>query len=166
MSSVARLRLEKEISLIQSLNTDVGAIDKMWLFWFGAAGKEANDILVEAELLCRSPETWHSAEDKLYSLVDRFPSFTEAKNRLATLLFLKGMTSESAALCEEILREKPWHFGARSGAVLCYSRMGNIERASLHESKQMPRAMGEERAEWCRRHVQQIIIDNDGSCSI
>mmetsp|Transcript_12024 Transcript_12024/g.24571 ORF Transcript_12024/g.24571 Transcript_12024/m.24571 type:complete len:247 (+) Transcript_12024:192-932(+) len=166
MSSVARLRLEKEIELIQSLNYDVNAIDNMWKFWFGASGKDANDELVEAELLCRSSDTYHKGEDKLRNLIHRYPNFTEAKNRLATLLFMKGMTKESASLCEVILREKPWHFGAISGAVLCYQRLGNLERAKWWNLKQMPRGLGDERGEWCRNHVQNILDENDGSCSI
>lgn len=166
MSSIARLRLEKEIELIQSLNYDVNAIDNMWKFWFGASGKEPNDELVEAELLCRSSDTYHKAEDKLRNLIHMYPNFTEAKNRLATLLFMKGMTKESASLCEVILQEKPWHFGAISGAVLCYQRLGNLERATLWNSKQMPEGIGDERGEWCRNHVQNILDENDGSCSI
>jgi hypothetical protein len=36
----------------------------------------------------------------LRGLVEDYPNFTEAKNRLATMLYLKGQTMESAVLCE------------------------------------------------------------------
>ena len=46
---------------------------------------------------------------------------------MATILFLQGNYEESVELCLKVLDLKPWHFGALSGIVMCYSRLGNAE---------------------------------------
>eukprot|EP00587_Corethron_hystrix_P008515 CAMPEP_0113297902 /NCGR_PEP_ID=MMETSP0010_2-20120614/570_1 /TAXON_ID=216773 ORGANISM="Corethron hystrix, Strain 308" /NCGR_SAMPLE_ID=MMETSP0010_2 /ASSEMBLY_ACC=CAM_ASM_000155 /LENGTH=312 /DNA_ID=CAMNT_0000150867 /DNA_START=165 /DNA_END=1104 /DNA_ORIENTATION=+ /assembly_acc=CAM_ASM_000155 len=67
-------------------------------------------------------------------------SFTwvEPLNRLATLLFQRGKFKESIALCRIILTERPWHFGALSGIVLCYRAVGNVSKAELWARQCLP----------------------------
>ena len=38
------------------------------------------------------------------------------------ILFLQGRYDDSVEMCLKVLELKPWHFGALSGIVMCYSR--------------------------------------------
>ena len=79
---------------------------------------------------------------------------------------MKGQVREAAGVAEQVLARKPWHLGALSGVALCYDRLGDTERAAMWRRKQIPERRGEERTEWCRRHVADIISYWDGSCEI
>ena len=52
------------------------------------------------------PGTWPNAEDILRDLIFENPQWIEPKNKLATLLFLKGQNYDSSLLCEQILQVK------------------------------------------------------------
>jgi hypothetical protein len=51
---------------------------------------------------------------------------------------LQGRFGESAALCERVLRAKPWHFGARSGIVMSYSKLGSDDLVMRHAPSLLP----------------------------
>ena len=67
----------------------------------------------------------------LQILVEKYPDFSEAHNKLATLLFLMGQFDESVKECEEVLRRIPHHFGALNGLGLCLYELKRFEEAIL-----------------------------------
>ena len=89
-------------------------------------------------------------------LVYKHSNWAEAKNRLATLLFMKGQTYDSSLLCEQVLQSKPFHFGCLSGAALCYERLNNEDRMGHHRRRQLPPMGTEERKKWVDYHVKNL----------
>jgi hypothetical protein len=70
-------------------------------------GRANEKKLRDAELLAQSRNTWAQAEDQFRDLCQNNPNWVEPRNRLATLLFLKGQVEDSRVLCEDVLRKKP-----------------------------------------------------------
>lgn len=59
------------------------------------------------------------------------PSFAEAHNKRATVLYLMKQYRESIAVCELVLELNPYHFGAASGMGMCYIGLAEYKEA-LH----------------------------------
>ena len=159
---ISKARSNNEIKLLSALagtstsGEEEEAISNLWRFWFNEAGSSARDRLEESEILMQSRSTWSKAEDVLRDLVGAHPSWAEAKNRLATLLFMKGQIYDSSLLCCQVLRAKPYHFGCLSGAAMCYSRLNDDERVEYYQQRQMPRMGTEERRRWVHGHIERI----------
>jgi len=68
-------------------------------------------------------------------LVERYPDFAEAHNKLATLLFMMDRFEESIKECEEVLRRVPYHFGALNGMGLCLFDLRRYEEAITYFQK-------------------------------
>ena len=88
--------------------------------------------------------------------MDEFPDWVEPPNRLATLLYTQGDFGGSVALCLKILRAKPWHFGAASGIVMCYAKLGDARKANEWAVKAMPNVAGPQREQWIERMVAKL----------
>ena len=69
-------------------------------------GSKGKNALVEVDFYMSQPGTWPNAEDILRDLIFENPQWIEPKNKLATLLFLKGQNYDSSLLCEQILQVK------------------------------------------------------------
>lgn len=121
------------------------AQQSLWDHWFGEYGEEAKSALLAAE----------GESDQLSQLIDEYPDWIEPANRLATLRYLEGEYDMSVALCLKILQQKPWHFGAASGIVMCYAKLGETAKAK-HWSMWMMPASGPAREEWVERNVERI----------
>ena len=119
----------------------------LWDHWYGEYGKAASERLKAAE----------GEADVLTELMDEFPDWVEPANRLATLRFLDGDYAESVELCLKILRRKPWHFGACSGIVMCYARLGDAANADKWKEEIMPPAASNEREAWVQRML--MVVD-------
>ena len=119
----------------------------LWDHWYGEYGKAASERLKAAE----------GEADTLVQLMDEFPDWVEPANRLATLRYLDGDYAESVELCLKILRRKPWHFGACSGIVMCYSRLGDAANADKWKAEIMPPAASNAREAWVQRML--MVVD-------
>ena len=127
----------------------------LWQHWYGEEGEAATEELVAAE----------GDASALISLMEEYPDWVEPTNRLATLRYMDGDFEDSITLCLRILRNKPWHFGAASGIVMCYVKLANqanalrrdplIEEANRWAKEAMPQP-GPERKEWVERMVESI----------
>ncbi|HZP85767.1 MAG TPA: hypothetical protein VFB54_03040 [Burkholderiales bacterium] len=62
-------------------------------------------------------------------IIERKPDFAEGWNKRATLYYLSGDLRRSLADCDEVMKRNPYHFGALSGYVMIYVRLGYYERA-------------------------------------
>ena len=92
-------------------------------------------------------------------------SWVEPLNRLATLLFQRGWYEESARVCRAILTERPWHFGALSGIVMCYRNLGENDKAyrvwALRCIPRLDPVDSYRRRDWVKRNVEDAK-----SCSV
>lgn len=130
----------------------------LWEHWFGEYGEEAREELVTAD----------GEAAQLLSLTEKYPDWVEPANRLATLRYVEGDYAASVSLCLKILRNKPWHFGASSGIVMCYVKLGDTESANEWAAEAMPQ-LGPKREKWVERMVNAIdaklaeldVIDGD-----
>lgn len=57
------------------------------------------------------------------------PSFAEAHNKRATVLYLMEKYKESIQLCELVLELNPYHFAAASGMGMCYVKLADYRGA-------------------------------------
>ena len=119
------------------------AQQQLWQHWYGEEGEEARASLVEAE----------GKPQALQELIDAYPDWAEPANRLATLRYMEGDFADSVQLCLRVLRAKPWHFGASSGIVMCYAKLGNAREANRWASEAMPQP-GPEREKWVESMLQ------------
>ena len=90
----------------------------LWILWHAQAGAEMEQELNEATRLM-DRQQHEQALAMFQVLVEKCPEFSEAHNKLATLLFIMGQFEESVKECEEVLRRIPHHFGALNGMGLC-----------------------------------------------
>ena len=132
----------------------------LWDHWFREYGDAAYERLLAAD----------GKATELVSIFEDYPDWVEPANRLATLRFLEGEFAESVELCLKILRTKPWHFGASSGIVLCYGKLGEAQQANEWAKQAMPQP-GAEREVWVARMVEEIdariaeLDDIDGAAA-
>jgi len=85
--------------------------------------------------------------------VVRCPTFAEAYNQRAIVLFLLGRYEQAAEDCLRALRLNPYHFGAMAGLGHCHASLGRWERAleAYHRTLQL-----HPRAEGIRQSIRQV----------
>ncbi len=100
----------------------------LWILWHSQFGPEIENELNEGiQLMDRQQH--EQALEMFLSLVEKCPDFSEAHNKLATLLFIMRQYEESIKECEEVLRKIPYHFGALNGMGLCLFDLRRYEEA-------------------------------------
>lgn len=161
-AALRRLKLLAERERVAAL-TDGRSANHLWEHWFGEEGEDAQIALESAAQVLDEPDSAGEAP-ALLELIERFPTWAEPINRLATLRFLQRRFAESVELCERVLVLKPWHFGALSGIVMCHSELGNSEAASRWAAIMLPERFSAsttegaaERKRWVARNLE--IID-------
>ncbi len=105
------------------------ATSQLWQLWFGAAGPEAEQILLHAERLVEAKE-YNQAEAALTRLIEHYPDFAEAWNRRATMRYLIGDYEASLGDCLEVVQREPAHFGAMHGMGLCLIALHRYSEAA------------------------------------
>ena len=126
---------------------------RLWQHWFGEEGDSAGETLMAAD----------GDAAALQKLMDEYPDWAEPANRLATLRYMEGDYEDSVQLCLQVLREKPWHFGASSGVVMCYAKLAEqanalrrdalVAEANKWAAQAMP-PPGPRREEWVTRNLE------------
>jgi hypothetical protein len=155
LSSIARERRETEIELLRQLESEDVTGD-LWTLWYGERGPAAALELRELEQLMGNVSKWAAVEERLQSMIDEYGVFfVEPVNRLATLCFLQGRYQESKKLCQVVLEQKPWHFGALSGIVMVHVNLKEMTEARQWAARRLPSlASPERRKEWVERAVE------------
>ncbi len=124
---------EKQVLLRQLHSTSSTvrelATQRLWQMWFGAAGPEAEALLMEAERAAEGGDP-AEAEELLTRLLEDYPDFAEGWNRRATLRYLRSAYQDSLADCHEVLRIEPDHFGAWHGLGLCLYSLNRFDQAA------------------------------------
>lgn len=122
------IRKRAEGALIACLSQDDAlavslATNALWECWMNERGRHARSELDRGIGLMESGE-YSDAEEVFLNLMAEYPDWAEAKNKQATLLYLRGQPALSMALCAEVVRLKPHHFGAWNGMALCAAQLG------------------------------------------
>ena len=71
----------------------------------------------------------NEAKKHFEKVVETYPEFAEAHNKLATVLFLLGDFKNSINECKINLKMNPYHFGAWHGMGLCFYQLANYHKA-------------------------------------
>jgi tetratricopeptide (TPR) repeat protein len=72
---------------------------------------------------------WQAAVEIFTEIIDMAPGFAEAYNKRATTYYLMHEFEKSIADCEKTIDLNPYHFGALSGAGLCYLGLRDLRHA-------------------------------------
>jgi tetratricopeptide (TPR) repeat protein len=127
--------MDKTRQLLEDLKCEDPAVREkatmdFWILWHQQEGIELERELNKGTELM-DQQNLDEALIALQVLVEKCPDFSEAHNKLATLLFLMGQFDESVKECEEVLRRIPYHFGALNGLGLCLYELKLFEKAIL-----------------------------------
>jgi tetratricopeptide (TPR) repeat protein len=119
--------------------------------WFAAEGLTAARELLTAE----TAMTEGRDEEALYrlgQLIILHPTYAEAINRRASLLWRMGRVHAAIQDCERVLRLNPFHYGAWQGLGVCHLQSGNETQArKCLEIYQRLRPFDEEAERWLKR---------------
>lgn len=140
LTTIDRVRREKEMELLKRLNQGDAVLSDLWTLWFQERGpKAAAQLLKAEELTAGGPQGYHEAELILLNLVETYGAgWAEPLNRLATLYYMQGRLEDSEKFCKMVLTVKPWHFGALSGIVMVYAGLHDAEKARKWAARRLP----------------------------
>ena len=100
----------------------------LWLLW-SRSGDAAIDELMERGVDEMQSGRHTEAIATFSEVIRRKPAFAEGWNKRATALYLAGQYKRSLADCDEVLKRKPRHFGALSGAGLIHLELEQHRQA-------------------------------------
>ena len=173
LSSIGRERKEAEIDLLQALQDSDEPTGDLWTLWYSERGPQAHAELRQIEeTLFADPSRWPDAESRLQDMIAHHGvQFCEPLNRLATLYYMQGRYAESKKLCQLVLDQKPWHFGALSGIVMVCASMKDIQGARQWAARRLPPMVptgtsdNHRRKDWTRRAVDDarkaLMVDEE-----
>ena len=90
----------------------------LWSIWMHEKGEEAFSELSMGTAALEK-RNYDEALRLFQNTLTRYPGWAEAMNKVATTLYLMGSPRDSMAFCREVLKQKPHHFGAWHGLILC-----------------------------------------------
>ena len=122
--------IEKLLSDLHSETPDLrnSATMALWKYWYSEAGEVAESEIREGEDLL-ALKKFKEALALFERVVEAYPAFAEAHNKLATVLFLLGYYESSVKECKVTLKMNPHHFGAWHGMGLCLFRLARYSEA-------------------------------------
>lgn len=104
------------------------AAEALWSLWMRSGDPETDAHLREGTRRMEAGD--HAGAITCFSrVIARTPDFAEGYNKRATARYLRGAYAQSIHDCQETLRRNPVHFGALSGAGLCFMALGWSSRA-------------------------------------
>jgi tetratricopeptide (TPR) repeat protein len=119
--------------LLRSANPTAAqlATTGLWECWFNERGLKARKLLESgSDALGRND--LDEAETTFGEVMKRYPGWTEAINKYATTLFMKGQAERSLELANYVVIVKPHHFGAWNGLAMAAVQLERWETA--HEA--------------------------------
>ena len=100
----------------------------LWDHWYVEAGEIAETYIHKGERLM-GLEKFEEAQVHFEKVVNDYPGFAEAHNKLATVFFLLGDYEKSVFECKVALKINPNHFGAWHGMGLCFYKLARYSEA-------------------------------------
>lgn len=104
------------------------ATQALWKIWYQEAGEPAEKEIHIGVALMES-DNLLLAEKHFLRMVEIYPDFGEAHNKLATVQYMLGKYSAAIESCEKVTLANPHHFGAWNGAGLCKFQLGQFDEA-------------------------------------
>lgn len=104
------------------------ATQKLWRIWFQQKGIKGLEVIDRSQKLLDAGQV-AEAELVLNELIENQPDFAEAWNRRAFLYYTTGKYQQSLIDCQKVIAIIPVHFGALHGMGLCYSALGEYQKA-------------------------------------
>ena len=127
--------------------------NKIWKIWSthpsnNRQGFRLTELLSQGSLLINSKEL-NKAYEIFSNIILIDPTWSEAWNKRATVLYLLGKYEESQNDIEKVLKLEKRHFGALSGQGLVQTELKNYEKAiasykkiqKIYPSMQAPKVM-------------------------
>src|SRR5881296_1354856 len=99
------------------------AEEALWEMWH-RSGRREIDALMREGIGMMERRDLVGAEAIFAKMIEQAPAFAEGWNKRATVRYVAENYEGSIADCEETLTRNPHHFGALSGAGLCYMALG------------------------------------------
>jgi tetratricopeptide (TPR) repeat protein len=101
----------------------------LWEMWHRSGSREIDALMREGIGLMERRDLV-GAEAIFAKMIAQAPAFAEGWNKRATVRYVAENYEGSIADCEETLARNPHHFGALSGAGLCYVALGRHREAA------------------------------------
>lgn len=123
----------KEKELLQNLLSENAqlrqtATKALWNLWLSQAGEKAESrIRTGTKQMDR--RQYELAQQEFENLVMDYPTFAEAHNKLATVLYMQRKYVQSIRECQITLKINPNHFGAWNGLGLCHYELAHYQKA-------------------------------------
>ena len=123
-------RYKKILSDLHSEIPDLrnSATMALWNYWYLEAGEVAELQIRRGEDLM-GLQKFKEALAHFEKVIETYPEFAEAHNKLATVLFLLGDYENSINECKVTLKMNPHHFGAWHGMGLCLFKLARYPEA-------------------------------------
>lgn len=123
--------LHKLAALLQDPDPVVNQMAEhaMWTVWFrsGATPDANRELCLGTKALNR--RDFEEAFERFNRALAMDPSFAEAYNQRAILLYLQEKYPESIADCQRAVERMPIHFGAWAGMGHCHAHLGRLREA-------------------------------------
>ncbi|CAI2717993.1 tetratricopeptide repeat protein [Nitrospina watsonii] len=122
--------LERLLSDLKKIDPKVRkqATQALWVRWYQECGEAAERKLYEG-IRFMDANDLKRAGNVFLNLTDEYPEFTEAHNKLATVLYLDGHYEEAIGECMIVLEKAPHHFGAWNGMGMCLFHLRRLNEA-------------------------------------
>ena len=101
----------------------------LWEMWH-RSGRPEIDALMREGIAAMERRDFSGAETIFARMIAEAPAFAEGWNKRATVRYMAENYEGSIADCEETLARNRHHFGALSGAGLCYMALGRHREAA------------------------------------
>ena len=101
----------------------------LWQMWHRSGDREIDTLLREG-MAAMERRDLVGAEAIFARMIAQAPAFAEGWNKRATVRYVAENYEGSIADCEETLARNRHHFGALSGAGLCYMALGRHRDAA------------------------------------
>lgn len=103
-------------------------VARIWEVWM-RSGRADVDRLMEEGIGYLSVRQLGAAHDRFSEAIEAAPSFAEAWNKRATVLFLMSEHEQSLSDIEKVLAIEPRHFGALAGRGMIHAQAGRWKEA-------------------------------------
>src|SRR5215470_17619718 len=100
----------------------------LWSVWHHS-GKPEVDARLQDGIMAMQRGAFDQAVAIFTDVIEMAPDFAEAYNKRATTYYLMQEFEKSISDCDKTLALNPIHFGALSGAGLCYLGVRNLVKA-------------------------------------